>query len=193
MTTTCNTDPKIKPNMKTTHAPLHRPSLQLLRERLVAQACRVLRNREDAEDVVQEAFVLMTQDPAWRGVPDTVVLAQLQARVAQLAHRQRTRVGRAADRHLGLRAWVLACGGEVCDPAEYEERAREVAEVLQTCLAALTRRQREVIEAHVYGGEPIAAIAHRLGLSRQCVYGHWDLGLRTLKVLMKARGVHGSE
>lgn len=143
---------------------------------LVALATLLLDATEDAEDVVQEAFVRTyfgrsrLKDPA-------KAAAYLRTTVVNLC-RSRLRHRMVAFRHAPKPAPVPE------DPGDLAVAASRAAEVT-AALAALPRREREVIVLRYYADLSEAQTAATLGLSVGSVKGYCSRGMAKLAARLK--------
>ena len=130
---------------------------------LVGLAARLLRERAEAEDVVQEAFLKLADDPVLAR-PDDEVAAWLRRVVLNLGLnrvRDRGRVADRVDRAGRLGAALL--GGEQDGPAG-EALLREAREQVRATLAELPDRQRSCLLLR-HAGHSYAEIAATLGVA----------------------------
>ncbi len=144
---------------------------------LLRLAVLLVRDRETAEEVVQDAFVAM--HGRWGRLRDPErALAYLRQTVLNRARSALRRRG-VERRHLprqvapqpGADATVLAA-----------ERRAQVLDALR----ALPRRQREVLALRYYVDLDEAAIARTLGISRGAVKSHASRGAATLRAHLGA-------
>jgi RNA polymerase sigma-70 factor (ECF subfamily) len=134
------------------------------------------------EDVVQEAFVQLarqtdppSQPAAWlyRVVRNGALSA------ARGEQRRRKHEAAAARRTSG---WFL--------PAE---AARLDAETAAEALQTLSLEEREIIVAHLWGGQTFQLIGEMVGLSAATAYRRYVVGLKTLRAqLIKTSSPSGS-
>ncbi|HZJ06310.1 MAG TPA: SigE family RNA polymerase sigma factor [Nocardioidaceae bacterium] len=153
-------------------------------KRLVRLAVLLVRDKETAEDVVQDSFVAM--HGRWRTLrePDKA-----------LAYLRQTVVNRSRSvlRHRGVQA-------RHAPPAGRDERGQlpgdqpgadvyaldaERRAYILAALHELSDRQREVLTLRYYLDLPEAAIADALGISRGAVKSHASRGVSALRSLLK--------
>jgi len=142
--------------------------------RATSIARRLLGNVEDAEDLVQEAFVraldrIATFDPTRAFAPwfyRLLINAGLNARKARAL-----RAAEPEQRELASRG---------ASPLELTER-REIRERFAAALAALPPRQRLVVSMFEVDGLSTAEIADALGISRETVRWHHHQARHSLR------------
>jgi RNA polymerase sigma factor (sigma-70 family) len=142
---------------------------------LVRLATVMLRNRETAEDVVQDVFAGVQARPRQLVQPDAALpylRAAVLNRCRSVLRRQALaqRFGRLRDVDFGLAQ--LSAEADVM-------RAEERREVL-AALAALPRRRREVLVLRYYVGLSEAQIARTLGISQGTVKSAAARGIAAL-------------
>jgi RNA polymerase sigma-70 factor (sigma-E family) len=143
--------------------------------RLVRAAVLLVRDPETAEDVVQDAFVDMCR--RWSRLRDRDrAAAYLRAAVVNRSRsvlRHRTVVARHAER-------VAAAPAPDDLPTASARRDRVL-----DALAALPRRQREVLVLRHYLDLPEAQVAEQLGISRGAVKTHASRGATALRATLQ--------
>lgn len=122
-----------------------------------ATARRILGDDDAAGDAVQEALISLWQAGP---LPDHLRRWLLRTVVHRSLHARRTNVRRAHWEDRGGEA-VIPCA--LCDP-ERSLEVRELIDVLEIALAALSPDQREVIELRDIDGLEYREIAARLGV-----------------------------
>lgn len=136
-------------------------------------AYRLLGSREDASDVAQEA--LARASVRWARLTGRGDPAPWVVRVATNLALDRWRRRRTAAAHP-----FAAGGAAVADPVD--DRVD-----LHRALAALPRRQREVVVLRYVADLPEAAVAHALGCSVGTVKTHASRGLAALREALGER------
>jgi RNA polymerase sigma-70 factor (ECF subfamily) len=149
--------------------------------RAFAVAYKVLSNREAAEEVIQDAFVLM-----WRhvGTYNSAIgrvrpwlMSIVQYRAIELLRRTKNR-----PQNVPLdEAWMSASSSDVFSEA-YLGVQRDV---IAAGLAQLPDEQRVVIERRYYYGNTCAEIAQMMGVPTGTVKSRVRLGLRKLRRLLR--------
>ena len=143
-------------------------------------ALRIVGDRRTAEEVVQDAFVVVwrraaTYAPA-RGAARSWLLAVVHHRAID---RLRRRGGAATEVDLD-------CGADRADPSSTwaQVDATLTREAIAAGLAGLPAAQRRAIELGFFGGLTHVEIAEQLGEPLGTVKGRVRLGLRRLKELL---------
>jgi RNA polymerase sigma-70 factor, ECF subfamily len=142
-------------------------------QRLFRMALRLSADREEARDLVQEAFLRAARRPG--AVPDG----------AEEAWLVRTLVNLCRDRHrrLGVRARVhesLRRGEET----EHPEEAAVIRTAVRSALGRLAPRRRAVIVLHELDGLPVREVARLLGIGEVTVRWHLMAARRELARLL---------
>jgi RNA polymerase sigma-70 factor (sigma-E family) len=154
---------------------------------LVRLAVLLVRDQGVAEDVVQDAFVAV--HGRWRRLhdPDRALAYLRQAVVngARSTLRHRAVVARHAARDETRPADLDTPGSD--EQVLAGERRRRVLDAL----AALPRRQREVLALRHYAGLSEAEIAEALGISRGSVKSHASRGAAALREALGAEQEDG--
>lgn len=141
-------------------------------DRLVGLACLLLRDRAEAEDVVQEAF-LRLQSRASSIVAEGRELAYLRSIVLNLARsrlRRRRLVGWA-------RLPVRVAGSRPDEVVELRDEQRRIVQALRR----LPARQRECLVLRYFDGLTDQEVADTLGLSITSVRTHVRRGKAALE------------
>ena len=145
---------------------------------------RILNNREEAEDVLQEVFLQVWRragdfDEA-RGRPFTwlVTLARSRGidRLRTLAARERVAVAGARDE------------SEVVSDAASDAFRSEQREVVNTALAQLPDEQRQLLLLAYFDGLSQSEIAARVGAPLGTVKTRMRTGMMKLRELLKGKG-----
>jgi RNA polymerase sigma factor (sigma-70 family) len=127
---------------------------------------RLTPTREDAEDVVQEAFTRLLDAPALE--PDTGRARAYLFRTAVNAARDRRRRGsaRCEERHVSLESLELA--GCEPDPAAVVDFEQGI-DIMAAALTALPLRPRNAFLLHVEEDMTYRQIADELGVSKKTI------------------------
>ena len=154
-----------------------------------ALAYRILRDISTAEDIVQEAFLLVWSKAAYYQRQEGSVRSWLQAIVH---HRAIDKIRSAS--HRDLQCLPLQTENELNLPDEqpdvWEEAWRhEQQTLIHSVLAQIPAEQRYVIELAYFGGFTHAEIAEREGIPLGTVKGRMRLGLQKLRLLLQENGV----
>ncbi len=141
-------------------------------------ALRVLRDRELAEDAVQEAFLSVWRSAASfdnsRGSARTWVLTLVHRRAVDLVKRTQR------QRNLGAEQETELLGPSAADIGDLNGERRAV----QAALAALPDKQRTALDLAYYGGHTQQEIATRLDVPLGTVKSQTFEGLRRLGQLL---------
>jgi RNA polymerase sigma-70 factor (ECF subfamily) len=136
------------------------PAWHEMRARLVAFVARRIDQRDDAEDIVQEVLLKVSQ-----GIGAVREQERLEAWVYQIArnaiidHHRRGRTRSLAHTRVALDRSMAS------DPPEPDGDAGVLAGCLRSMVARLPERYREAITLTEYGGLTQSEAARRLGLS----------------------------
>ena len=154
-----------------------------------ALAYRILRDISTAEDLVQEAFLLLWRKAASYQRQEGSVRRWLQAIVY---HRAIDKIRSASYRE--TQCSPLQAEDELNHPGEqadvWEEAWRnEQHTLIRSALAQLPAEQRHVIELAYFGGFTHTEIAERVGIPLGTVKGRTRLGLQKLRLLLQEYGV----
>jgi len=157
--------------------------LESHRDRVYTQALYSLRDRRDAEDVTQEAFLRLWRQGA--DVPADKVAPWL-AHVTRNLCIDQCRRRAATRRHLGVAVPegmddLVAAAGADDDPLrnlDLDDRQRQLVDALQT----LPAETRSVMLMHYYEGRKLADIAAALGKSVSAVKVQVHRARRSLRL-----------
>lgn len=151
----------------------------------MAVAWSVLRDREDAEEVVQEAFLsarcaLDRYDPS-RGSTRTWLLSLVRNQAIDVLRAQKRRPTQPID------------GSEPSDPADVPTLAAATidGETALAALQCLPAEQRQAIELAYFAGLTHREIASRLTMPVGTVKSRIRLALDRLRLALDAAGEHG--
>ena len=151
----------------------------LHRERIMALALRFTGHRDDASDVVQEAFAYLV-----RKLPELDLTAQLSTFlypvVKHLAADARRRAGRHSSEEAALDATIADAQGA---PAQDDPRAH-----LAAALRALPEPQREALLLRFADGLSVEDAAAALGVPPGTVKSRVHHALRALRADERTRG-----
>ena len=143
-------------------------------QRLFRFALRVSGDDGEAKDLVHDAFVRAAGDLGRVPQQDEQAMAWLIRVVVNLSR----------DRH--RRRVVRETFARLLRPQHHDPRpALEAGASLRAAVATLPPRQRAVIALHHLDGEPVAAIAATLGLTRATVRWHLATARKRLALLLK--------
>jgi RNA polymerase sigma-70 factor (ECF subfamily) len=143
-------------------------------------ACKILRDRSEAEDVVQEVFLAIHEqrerfDPA-RGSARTWVLQFCYYK----SMKRRTYLSK---RH--FYAASVSADGDGCDSLlvqqEFIQRSVECKEIIEQGLACLNPAQRRVVELLHFGGHTLREISQMEGKELGAIRNSYYRGLKALK------------
>ena len=147
-------------------------------------ALRILRTRPLAEDVVQEVFVRLWNDPEKfdpaRGSLRAYLLAQTHGRSVDLVRSESAR--RAREQREARRQ------PEVSYDLEREIEELSVAEHVRAALADLAKPERDAIELAYFGGHSYREVAVLLGEPEGTVKSRIRAGLARLRDSLVASG-----
>lgn len=147
---------------------------------LVRLSVLLVRDRETAEEVVQDSFVAM--HGRWKNLADPEKgLAYLRQTVVNRSRSALRRRG-VERRYAAAQPGALAARTEA--GADEAALAHERRSVVLGALAALPRRQREVLALRYYLDLDEASIAETLGISRGAVKSHGSRGSASLRTLL---------
>jgi RNA polymerase sigma-70 factor (sigma-E family) len=147
--------------------------------RLVRLSVLLVRDQENAEEVVQDAFVAM--HGRWRRLRDPeLALAYLRQAVVNRS-RSVLRHRGVQDRHVDAERPVVRDLPGVDEAALATERRATLLDALR----ALPTRQREVLALRYYLDLSEADIAATLGISPGAVKSHASRGVAALRTLME--------
>jgi RNA polymerase sigma-70 factor (ECF subfamily) len=156
---------------------------------VVSAALAVVRDRAEAEEVAQEAFLRVwlrarSYDPG-RGRAGAWLLRLTRHLALDLLRRRRLTLVAIGGDHGD--AWPTEPGDGSANDVESEILVAERRRLVRAALRGLPATQREVIEHAYYGGLSQAEIAARLGLPLGTVKSRTSLGLRRLRDLIGGR------
>lgn len=164
---------------------MDRPTLQQHlvehRDRLYSAALYVLRNEQDAEDVIQEAFLRLWRFPG-RIEPDKVP-AWLRRVVHNLCIDQ-TRRRKSQVRHLGHPDEAALELLQTEPAAEPEELAVPQQELLDA-LSTLTPETRSILVLHYFQGLKLTEIAEMLEMNPSSVKVRVHRARRVLRLVLE--------
>jgi RNA polymerase sigma-70 factor (sigma-E family) len=143
---------------------------------LVRLSVLLVRDRESAEEIVQDSFVAMHDK--WQTLRDPQKgLAYLRQAVVNRS--------RSALRHRGVEARYVAPVPRDAPGADDSALARERRQLVLDALHQLSERQREVLTLRYYLDLDEASIADQLGISRGAVKSHASRGAAALRALLE--------
>lgn len=151
---------------------------------LQSQAARILRDRQWAEDVVQEAFLRLSQEPALIASPG----AWLRTVVHRLAV-DRLRAERARQINEQAAAVARANQGSEIGPAEQIE-FHELCRQVHGVLTQLPEDDRTVVWLRCYEGIGREQLAEQWGISANAVTKRETRAMRRLAKLLTKAGIH---
>ena len=141
--------------------------------RMYRTALRILDNREDAEDVVQEVFLATVRSRKWMGE-----VRDLTAYLFAALHR-------AAARCASRRPRLLRCASTdveaIAAPVAFETSDCPHSERLQRAIHALPDAQREVLTLKIDGELTFAQIAQVVGVSLSTASSRYQYALKKLR------------
>ena len=145
-------------------------------DRLFAIACLILRDRQRAEDAVQEALV-----HAWRELPSLRDLDRFNAWLHRLV------VNACADEGRSQRRWSTEVRMIRSEPTT-DDGATTVADrdQLERGFTRLRPEQRAVVVLHFYLGLPVPEIAETLGIPAGTVKSRLHYATETLRAALEA-------
>jgi RNA polymerase sigma-70 factor (ECF subfamily) len=146
-------------------------------------ALRILQNRETAEEITQDTFLLVWNRPeAWR--PDRGLFSSWLLTIAR--YRAIDRI-RHEHRRPDMRASVLQDDLMRAEqPRSPDDPRLEDSRLLRSLLSQLPPEQAQVIELAFFGGLPHSALAELLNLPLGTVKTRLRLGLQKLRMLWEA-------
>jgi RNA polymerase sigma-70 factor (ECF subfamily) len=148
--------------------------------RLFFLALRMASDREEAQDLVQEAFLRAARQPA--SVPEGEGPGE--------AWLVRTLVNLCRDRYRrrAVRARVLAPPGDAEPGTDHPEAAEVARATVKAALARLSPRRRAVVALHELEGIPVREVARLLGVAEVTVRWHLLAARRELARLLTGGG-----
>ncbi len=155
-------------------------------DRLVRLSVLLVRDRGQAEEVVQDAFIELHRRWSRLEDPDKA-LAYLRQTVVNRS--------RSALRHRGVVQRHLARqhAEDIAPPADEPVLAASRRRAVLDALQHLPRRQREVLALRYYLDLSEAEIAETLGISKGAVKSHASRGAAALRPLLESRDLKGGE
>lgn len=138
------------------------------RKALVDYAAPLLGSRDEAEDVVQEAYLNLSRTAETAGREDVPAKAYLYRIVRNLSFNKLKRTRRQRQQNpLNLPWWALPMGaGSPEDNAVLSDRVSRVA----TALSSMPERTRKIVQMHRFDGYTLEEIADHLGISVTTVH-----------------------
>lgn len=133
-----------------------------LRRELVAYASKIIGDRVQAEDIVQEAYIRFIPGKAPEQGNVEQPTAYLYRIVRNLALDLKRSRSREQAQQSAPPAWVLP--SHVSDPADICQHSMAL-DRLALALQAMPEASRTAVEMHRFGGCTLAQIAERLGIS----------------------------
>lgn len=138
-----------------------------LRAVLVAMVQRLVGCRQTAEDVIQDAYMRVSQAQSERGIVHLRAFLFQTARNLALDHLRRERLRRRTFAEDGDEAaQAVACPLPL---PETHAAQREKVECLKQAMAGLSERRRAILLLHKVHGWRYGAIARHLGISESAV------------------------
>lgn len=147
---------------------------------------RILRDRKEAEDALQEAFVQIwkqssTFDPARAGLFSWTVRIARSRAIDRLRQRQ-------ACRRKTETAIAEAGGVEIAPAPDYSLMQREERMQVKAALALLSQHQREALELAFFSAMTHIEISNALRIPLGTVKARIRRGLITLREILRPRG-----
>jgi RNA polymerase sigma-70 factor (ECF subfamily) len=153
--------------------------------RLFRLACRLTADREEACDLVQEAFLRAARQPGDLPAGAETGEAWLVRTLVNLCRDRRRRLAvRSRARPFLAAAAALAVSDE---PAASPEAAAVAQATVRAALARLSPRRRAVVVLHELEELPVSRIARLLGIAAVTVRWHLLAARRDLAALLLAR------
>ncbi len=146
--------------------------------RLYRTALGMLGLREDAEDIVQEAFMGILQSRHR--------LVDVQDLTAYLFTALRRAAGRCARRRARAGGLPEAVAGALAAPADRKDHSGPCSERLERALSSLPAEQREVISLKIDGELTFAQIAQVIGVSTNTAASRYRYALEKLRTVLEA-------
>lgn len=156
---------------------------------------RILRNRQDAEDVVSEVFLEVWNKrdryDSSRATPRSYLLIVARSRAIDRYRSRQSRNGPQASSISYIDESDIA-GSEVCEEPDAKLIRAESEQDAARALADLDQPQRQVMELSFYEGLSHAQIASRLDIPLGTVKSHIRRGLAKLRQVLDRRRTGGS-
>jgi RNA polymerase sigma-70 factor, ECF subfamily len=141
-------------------------------------AFRILRDRELAEDAVQEAFLAVWHSAdaykRERAKPSTWILTVVHRRAVDIVRREQSRRGEPLE----------VAPEPSAGPADEDAVLRDRRAAVQAALTELPGEQRQALELAYYGGLTQSELAERLGVPLGTVKSRMFAGLGRLRELL---------
>jgi RNA polymerase sigma-70 factor (ECF subfamily) len=159
-------------------------------------ALRMLGNRQQAEEIVQDVFLKLWRQPqsydasrgrfvSWLlGVTHNRAIDELRSRRRQQAH-QITE----ADQGDASSASLLADLPDTAPDLSEQAWLSVQSQVIRTALNSLPKEQREALELAYFGGYTQSEIAQRTGQPLGTIKTRIRLGMQKLRVTLEAQGL----
>lgn len=149
-----------------------------------AVAVRILRHGEQAEDVVQDLFVRLWDQPGQfdpdRGSLRSFLLLQARTRSLDVLRAE------GARRRREHAEGVAELAGEVQLDPEHETLSEATMGEVRAAISVLTPTEREAIELAFFGGLTYREVAHVLGAPEGTVKSRIRLGLQRMRRTLSA-------
>jgi RNA polymerase sigma factor (sigma-70 family) len=152
-------------------------------ERLFRLACRLASDREEARDLVQEAFLRAAQHPGSLPEGEQPGEAWLVRTLVNLCRDRYRRLGVRTRVHASLRRE---------EGSAHPENAAVIGATVRTALGRLALRRRAVIVLHELEGAPVREVARLLGIAEVTVRWHLLAARRELGRALSTKN-RGSE
>jgi RNA polymerase sigma-70 factor, ECF subfamily len=145
--------------------------------RLYRTALGMLGLREDAEDIVQEAFMGILQSRHR--------LADVQDLAAYLFTALRRAAGRCARRRARASALPEAAASELPIAADRQDQSSPLSERIERALSSLPAEQREVISLKIDGELTFSQIAQVIGVSVNTAASRYRYAMEKLRAVLE--------
>ncbi|MDA8201777.1 MAG: sigma-70 family RNA polymerase sigma factor [Chloroflexi bacterium] len=152
--------------------------VHLVADRLYAVAFRILRDRDRAEDALQQALV-----DAWQDLPDLRDPGRFEAWAYRLVCRASCHEARRARRWTGRIREIGVADGPVGDDRWSQVSDRDE---LERSFRRLTPEHRAVLVLHYFVGLPVSEIAESLGLPVGTAGSRLHYAVRSLRAAYEA-------
>jgi RNA polymerase sigma factor (sigma-70 family) len=158
-------------------------------ERLFRLACRLTLDREEARDLVQEAFLRAARQLETHPAGEAPGAGWLVRTLVNLSRDHHRRAGVRSRTRLALAAEAAPAAGRGIEPAAPGPESQVVARAtVRAALAELPPRQRAVVVLHEIEELPVREIAALLGIARVTVRWHLLAARRELARILLAPG-----